>query len=83
MTAGKPVVATDVGGNPELVSDCQNGFLAPPSNPNALAEKMMLLINDPGLRRAMAQKSQEAARDKFSLEKMIENYENIYEELLR
>jgi glycosyltransferase involved in cell wall biosynthesis len=83
MTAGKPVVATTVGGNPELVSDCDNGFLAPSADPQGLAEKMMMLIDNPGLRETMSRRSMQIARDKFSLKQMVENYQELYEELLK
>lgn len=83
MTAGKPVIATAVGGNPELVSDQNNGLLAPPADPKALAEKIMMLIEDTTLRHSMSRRSFEIARDKFSLKQMIDNYQKLYEELLR
>ena len=48
--AGVPVVATSVGGTPEVVADGETGFLVPPGDPDALAAKLQALLADPGLR---------------------------------
>lgn len=82
MATGKPIVATNVGGNRELVDDGETGFLVPPGNPVALAEKMMLLLKDKGLRESMGRGGRLKAEKYFSLEKMIENYQHLYAELL-
>ncbi len=63
MSAGKPIVASNVGGNPELVADGENGLLVPPSNPRALAEALIRLALSPDVRRGMG----EASRRRFEL----------------
>jgi glycosyltransferase involved in cell wall biosynthesis len=50
MAYGCPIVSTDVGGIPELITDGENGLLCPPENPECLAEKIKMLIDDPALR---------------------------------
>ena len=82
MAASKPVVATKVGGLPELIVPDFNGFLVSPGDPSALANKIMVLLNDKRLREQFGTRGKEIVENKFSLEKMIENYQNLYEELL-
>ncbi len=82
MAAGKPVVATQVGGNPELVIPGKNGFLVSPGDPYALAEKILILLKDKNLRELMGRTGKKIAEEKFSLEKMVKNYQNLYEKLL-
>jgi glycosyltransferase involved in cell wall biosynthesis len=82
MAAGKPVVATAVGGNPELIIHGQNGFLVPSKDPEALAQKVLVLLKDKNLRESMGKKGRVIVEKKFSLKKMIENYQNLYEKLL-
>jgi glycosyltransferase involved in cell wall biosynthesis len=82
MAAGKSVLATNVGGNPELIKNGENGFLVPPSDPAALAEKITFLIENLGLRQSMGEISRGFAQDRFSLTRMMADYQNLYEELL-
>jgi glycosyltransferase involved in cell wall biosynthesis len=82
MASGKPIVATSVGGNPELVVDGQNGFLVPPEDPGALSERVIDLARDEKLRLSMGKRSRQIAEEKFSLKTMIENYQRLYERLI-
>ena len=50
LAAGRPIVATAVGGNLEVVREGENGFLVPPDDPDALATRMLTLLKDPTLR---------------------------------
>lgn len=81
MASARPIVATRVGGNAELIADGENGFLVPSGNPEALAEKIKTLIDSEPLRIQMGQKSRVIVEQKFSLRKMIDDYQNLYEEL--
>jgi glycosyltransferase involved in cell wall biosynthesis len=83
MAAGKPVVATRVGGVPEVVVDGVTGLLVPPRNPEALADAILRLLRDPDLMRQMGQAGQERVRRHFSVEQMVRRTEVLYEELLR
>lgn len=82
MAAGRPVVATRVGGVPEAVVDGVTGFLVPPRDPAALAEAIACLLRDHDLRRVMAQAARERVAQYFSVERMVEQTQNLYEQLL-
>jgi len=78
MFAGLPVVATKVSGVPELVFPERNGFLTIPGNPEDLAQKILLLVEDTTLRKRMGQESRKIAESLFTLDRMIEEYSNLY-----
>ena len=83
MAAGKPVVATDVGGNPEAIVDGETGFLVPPKDPKALAKEIIRLLENKPLAQKMGSAGRERVRQYFTLEGMIKKYELIYESILR
>lgn len=76
---GKPVVATNVGGIPEIIEDGKTGFLVPPKNPNALAQALTRLQNDSPIRTLLAENIQKKVSKEFSFKLMIENISDIYE----
>lgn len=82
--SGLPLVATRVGGNPEIVLEGTTGFLAPPSNPGLLAEAMRRLMALPHDERT---KMGAAARDfcirNYQLESVVDQWEDLYSEFLR
>lgn len=82
MISGLPVVTTDVGGNPEAVEDGITGFLVPPMNPEALGEKIALLLDDENLRKEMGRRGRERILNDFSVEKMVRKTEELYLKLL-
>jgi glycosyltransferase involved in cell wall biosynthesis len=82
MAAGLPVVATAVGGTPDVVVDNVTGLLVPPRNPSALADALAALVRDRGLRRRMGQAGRERALRHFSLERTVERTQILYEQLL-
>jgi glycosyltransferase involved in cell wall biosynthesis len=81
MAAGKPLVASNVGGIPDLVQHDYNGLLVPPGDEKALAASIKLLIDDPEKAKMMGQRGRELCPH-FSVERMIEKIDNLYEELL-
>jgi sugar transferase (PEP-CTERM/EpsH1 system associated) len=83
MAAGLPVVATDVGGNPEVVIDDVTGFIVRPRDPDALAGAMKAVMDDPDEAAGMGERGSDRVKRKFSLDVMVRGYEQIYEELLR
>ena len=82
MVASHAVVATEVGGVPELVEDGVTGFLVPPRDPDALAEALQKLIADPELRRRMGQAGRKKALKEFTLDRMLQETERVYKEVL-
>lgn len=82
MALGKPVVATQTGGIPELIAHGQAGLLVPKHDAAALADALNALIADPALRARMGQAGQERQRARFSLEALAANTEAVYADLL-
>jgi glycosyltransferase involved in cell wall biosynthesis len=82
MGAGLPVVATDVGGNSEVVRDGETGFLFPVGNHQVLAEKLIRLLMSPDLAVAIGSNGRELAAREFSLDVMIHKHEDYYRGLI-
>jgi len=82
MMSGLPVVATSVGGVPELVEDGVTGFLVPPKDYQALAKALQRLLDDPELCHRMGQLGREKALREFTLDRMLRETEKVYEEVL-
>ncbi len=82
MAAGIPVVATNVGGNPEAVEDGQTGILVPPRDAEALARAISSVLGDSGLARKLGQAGRERVARRFSVERMVGETENLYRRLL-
>lgn len=78
MASGTPVIATDVGGNSEVVINGETGILIPPNDPIRLAEAINDIIKDKNKATLYAQAAKVQIKNKFSLEKMVEKYENLY-----
>ncbi len=71
MAHGKPVVATGVGGIPELITDGESGFLVDRSDTGAMSERILALLADRELRARMGQAGREIVSDKFDLKKNV------------
>jgi L-malate glycosyltransferase len=79
MAAGKPAVATAVGGVPEVVDDGATGYLVPARDHHALAHKLVLLLKDDALCRKMGEAGLARARRLFTVERMVEQTAAAYE----
>jgi glycosyltransferase involved in cell wall biosynthesis len=82
MAAGLPVVATDVGGNREVVAHRETGLLVPPRSPEALAAAMLRLVRDPATARRMGAAGRERVEKQFDLRRVVQTYERLYLSLL-
>lgn len=81
MASGMPIVASDVGGVPELVHNGKTGFLTKPGDPEELAKALTKLLSNKKLRENMGKRSSIYAEE-FSIEKMAGQIYRIYEEIL-
>ncbi|WP_291994913.1 glycosyltransferase [Candidatus Accumulibacter sp. ACC003] len=79
MACGVPVVATEVGGNSDLVSVGRTGYLCPPDDVNSLAGAMDSLLSDESMRSSMGYNSRQDALARFSLSTMLARYGDFYE----
>jgi glycosyltransferase involved in cell wall biosynthesis len=78
---GVVVVASRVGGIPEVVADGENGLLVPPRDPGAIARAVSTLLGDPARARSMGLRAREIVIEKFSAERMINGTEFVYNEI--
>jgi len=78
MASGKPVVATEVGGNPELIDHGKTGFLAQPENTKDLAANLVKLLSDQGMMQQFGRQAAERARQHFSMGQMVDRYRDLY-----
>jgi glycosyltransferase involved in cell wall biosynthesis len=81
MHFGLPIVASDVGGIPEVVEDEVNGLLIRPDNPGDLIAALERLVSDPGLRESMSRRNREKAT-RYGAARMASSYEQIYDRIL-
>jgi glycosyltransferase involved in cell wall biosynthesis len=79
---GLPLIATAVGGNEEIVFPGKNGYLVPVNAPEKIAQAALALIGNAGLRLGMGFRSRELVRQRFSLDSMVRQYEELYDRLL-
>jgi glycosyltransferase involved in cell wall biosynthesis len=82
MSMGKPAVAPQVGGIPEVINDGLNGFLVQPKNPEALAERILQLLQDHVLYNKMSQNAAQVVRERFSIQEMVRRVEQVYSDVL-
>jgi glycosyltransferase involved in cell wall biosynthesis len=82
MAAGRPVVATRVGGLPDLIAEGETGLLIPPKDPHGLATAILCLLQDPETAWRMGQAGQAKVRERFSLQRLLTDMEQCYHQLL-
>ncbi len=82
MASGLPVVATNVGGNRELVEEGVNGALIPVGDVTALSSSLSMLLNNDGERRRRGRNAQEFVRSHFDWTKTVAHYVRVYDEIL-
>jgi glycosyltransferase involved in cell wall biosynthesis len=82
MAAGKPVVATNGGGVPEIVADGRTGILVPMGDAPAMADAICAMLSDPGQARAMGVRARERVESHFTIELTARRVESVYREML-
>jgi glycosyltransferase involved in cell wall biosynthesis len=82
MALAKPVIATTVGGSPELVAHDETGLLVPPGDVDAMAGAILRLHDDRDLLRRMGQTARRRVEDEFTVPKMMETMERLYLDLV-
>ena len=78
MAEGLPVVATNVGGTPEIIADGKTGFLVPPDRPDLLASKIGRLLQSQCLRAQLGKAGLESVGKRYNTEEVTTQYESIY-----
>jgi glycosyltransferase involved in cell wall biosynthesis len=82
MAMARPVVASRVGGIPELIADGVHGLLFPPGDPEAMSSHLLTLLTNPQRASEMGQAGQNRVRSSFSLETSVRETEQLFFSLL-
>jgi glycosyltransferase involved in cell wall biosynthesis len=82
MACGLPVVASDCSAIPELIDEGKGGFLCPVGDINAFAEKINLLADSPKLRSEMGEYNRTKVEKMFTLDRMVKEYQDLFQEVL-
>jgi glycosyltransferase involved in cell wall biosynthesis len=82
MAAGRPVVATAVGGVPDAVEEGVTGFMVPPGAAEPFAAAVLRLLSDPGVARRCGEAGQRVARERFSETRVLADLQGLYERVL-
>lgn len=80
MACGLPVIATDVGGNAELVATGETGALVPRTDPEALVQALLPYVQDAAMRKSQGRAARERAETEFSLDRMVARYQGVYDQ---
>lgn len=83
MASGLPVIATNVGGNAELVVEGETGFIVPPADPQALAEAINRYVENPSLLLKHGAAGRKRIEDFFAIEKMVSAYAQVYAQAVK
>jgi glycosyltransferase involved in cell wall biosynthesis len=82
LACGRPVVATRVGGVPDVVRDGVDGFLVEPGDVDAMAERLSALAADPPLRHRMGEAGRASVHERYSVERLLDDIDALYRRLL-
>ena len=83
MAMAKPIIATNIDGITEQITDGINGILTPPKDSSAIAQAIITLINNRGKAKAMGLAARKKVEQEFSVDKMVAETEKVYLSLLR
>jgi len=82
LAGGRPVVATRVGGVPDVVRDGVDGFLVDPADVDAMAERLARLAADAPLRHRMGEAGRASVHERYSVERLLDDIDRLYRQLL-
>jgi len=82
LAGGRPVVATRVGGVPDVVRDGVDGFLVKPGDVDAMAERLAILAADSDLRRRMGEAGSASVRERYAVDRLLDDMDQLYRRLL-
>jgi len=82
MASGVPVIGSNIGGIPDIIKNEINGLLVPPGDPEALASAIMKILNNPELAEKFAQEGLRTVQERFSWDKISDQFIEIYQEVL-
>lgn len=82
LAAGRPVVAYDCDGAKEVCIENETGFLVPPGKRELLSERVLRLAQDPGLREKLGRQGRQFVRERFSVERMVDDLDRLYRKLV-
>ncbi|MFM7842190.1 MAG: glycosyltransferase, partial [Nitrospira sp.] len=83
LAMGLPVVSTTTGSIPDVVQHGMTGFVVPPRQADALAERIVALLNDTGLRIAMGRRGRALVEREYALSRMLDRLEEVYTKVAR
>jgi glycosyltransferase involved in cell wall biosynthesis len=83
MAAGRPVVATDVGGAREAIVEGETGYLVPAGDDELMATRIITLLKEPNRAQSLGERGREVAASKFSLDTQLRQTEDLYNRLLQ
>jgi glycosyltransferase involved in cell wall biosynthesis len=82
LAAGRPVVATKVGGVPDVVRDGEDGYLVDAGDTKELAERLARLANDPSLRQRMGEEGRKRVLPRYAVDRLVDDVDRLYSSLL-
>jgi glycosyltransferase involved in cell wall biosynthesis len=82
MAVGLPIVTTDVGESRHVIEEGRSGRIVRPQNPEEMAKALAMLVEQKELRQKMGRSAKQDFVDKFTVDKMIARYQEVYEGLL-
>jgi glycosyltransferase involved in cell wall biosynthesis len=82
MACGLPIVATDIGGNNEVISSGVNGFLVPPKHPEEMAAVILRLLKDAALREKIGRAARKTIEENYTWDKITDRIVECYEKIL-
>jgi glycosyltransferase involved in cell wall biosynthesis len=82
MACGLPVIATTVGGTPEIIKHMKNGVLVPPRNPEAMAETMSKLLSEEKFGATIGEEARKIVENRFTWEENLRQLQEIYKKFI-